>query len=77
MKHQLEKVQGTEHLFRDPTTRVVLNTNESEFQNARLAKVERKRKLLEQEQMLIDVDKLKSDMQDIKLLLQKMVEKHG
>lgn len=75
--NRLEKVKGTNFLFKDPLTRVVHNLNHAEAENARMLKRERKIKMEEQDRLKHDVDVLKNDMSEIKTLLKQMVEKHG
>lgn len=77
MKPKYEKVEGSNYLFRDPISQAILNTDQGTFEAARNAKMLRKKKMQEEQQMKTDVEELKSDMTDIKNLLKALVDKHG
>ena len=62
------QVEGNSGLVRDRVTGAILNANTSEIQKARLKKNKEK----QQEQ---EIKELKQDVSDIKVLLQKLVEK--
>ena len=62
------QVEGNSGLVRDRTTGAILNANSTEIQKARLKK--NKEKQREQE-----IQELKKDVSDIKVLLTKLVEK--
>ena len=63
------QVEGNSGLVRDRTTGAILNANSTEIQKARLKK--NKEKQREQE-----IQELKKDVSDIKVLLTKLVEKN-
>ena len=63
------QVEGNSGLVRDRTTGAILNANSTEIQKARLKKNKEKR----QEQ---EIQELKKDVSDIKVLLTKLVEKN-
>jgi hypothetical protein len=69
------KVEGHKDYVRDTTTGVVLNINRNEISLARERKRKRKEKELEQEVMKNDVDGIKKDIDEIKNLLSKIVER--
>tara|TARA_Y100001938_G_C7782151_1_gene278412 strand:+ start:136 stop:363 length:228 start_codon:yes stop_codon:yes gene_type:complete len=69
------KVEGHKDLVRDKQTGVVLNINKKETLLAIERKRIRKEKQKELESMKEDVDTLKSDMVEIKSLLNKIAER--
>ena len=69
------KVEGHKDLVRDKQTGVVLNINKKETLLAIERKRIRKQKEKELESMKEDVDTLKSDMVEIKSLLNKIAER--
>lgn len=69
------KVEGHKDLVRDKQTGVVLNINKKETLLAIERKRIRKEKEKELESMKEDVDTLKSDMVEIKSLLNKIAER--
>ena len=62
------QVEGNSGLVRDRTTGAILNANSTEIQKARLKKNKEKR----QEQ---EIQELKKDVSEIKVLLTKLIEK--
>ena len=70
-----KKVEGSQGRFRDPYNNAIINMNVDEIKKARELKAARKQKALEFEQVKEDVQQMKSDMSDIKSLLQKLVDK--
>lgn len=77
MKPKYEKVEGSNYLFRDPNSQAILSADQGTFEAARNAKMLRKKKMQEEQQIKTDVEELKSDMTDIKNLLKALVDKHG
>tara|TARA_Y100000114_G_scaffold57471_1_gene52610 strand:- start:80 stop:307 length:228 start_codon:yes stop_codon:yes gene_type:complete len=69
------KVEGYKDLVRDKQTGVILNINKKETLLAIERKRVRKQKEKELESMKEDVDTLKSDMVEIKSLLNKIAER--
>tara|TARA_Y200000002_G_scaffold248809_1_gene206085 strand:+ start:1368 stop:1583 length:216 start_codon:yes stop_codon:yes gene_type:complete len=63
------QVEGNSGLVRDRTTGAILNANSTEIQKARLKKNKEKR----QEQ---EIQELKKDVSEIKVLLTKLIEKN-
>jgi hypothetical protein len=63
------QVEGNSGLVRDRTTGAILNANSTEIQKARLKKNKEK----QQEQ---EIQELKKDVSEIKVLLTKLVEKN-
>tara|TARA_B100001057_G_scaffold109881_1_gene107890 strand:- start:2762 stop:2995 length:234 start_codon:yes stop_codon:yes gene_type:complete len=77
MRKEYKKVEGSDKLFRDPSTNAILNTDLLGIEKARALKAERKKKALEFERVKDDVQEMKEDMSDIKSLLKQLVEKNG
>lgn len=63
------RVEGNSGLVRDRETGAILNANVTEIQKARLKKNKEKQRELE-------IQELKKDVSDIKVLLTKLVEKN-
>ena len=68
-------VKGQSGLVKDPKSNAVLNINSSEIQAAKERKKRMLEKLKEEEALKNDVAELKSDMTEIKFLLQQLLEK--
>lgn len=69
------KVKGHDHLVRDPRTNAIINTNKSEYNEyifRRNSAIQEKEKL---ELLESDVNNIKNDLDEIKLLLRSLV--HG
>ena len=64
------QVEGNSGLVRDRITGAILNVNSTEIQKARL----RKKKEKQQE---LEIQELKKDVSDIKVLLKQLVEKNA
>jgi uncharacterized FlaG/YvyC family protein len=76
MEKNLINVEGhLGDLARDPSSGAILNINKTEIQNAREAKRIRQQKALEEKNLKETVDRLQSEMSDIKRLLSTIVEK--
>jgi hypothetical protein len=69
------QVDGSPDLFRDTHSGAIVNANEMEVQKARKMKAARKAKAEEFEQVKEDVQQMKGDLNDIKMLLQRLAEK--
>ena len=63
------QVEGNSGLVRDRETGAILNANTTEIQKARLKKNKEKQRELE-------IQELKKDVSDIKVLLTKLIEKN-
>lgn len=68
-------VEGKPDLARDKKTGAIVNINKDEIRIARERKNLRKTQQAEFQQLRHDVDSLKEDIGDIKLLLTKLAEK--
>jgi predicted metal-dependent phosphoesterase TrpH len=69
---EYQKVDGHPGLFRDPQTRAVINMNAADIDKARARKEKQKEQVQKMEAVQKDVDQMKSDIGDIKHLLQKL-----
>lgn len=72
---RLIKVENSPGLVRDPTSGAILNINTTEIATAREVKARRLEQKQKQAELVNDVNMLKSEMNDIKSLLQQIVEK--
>lgn len=70
-----QKVEGHTSLVRDPNTRAIINTNAEQIVKARAVKNARMIKEQEFEDVKQDVADMKTDLNDIKILLQQLVDK--
>ena len=70
-----QKVEGHTSLVRDPNTRAIINTNAEQIVKARAVKNARMIKEQEFETVKQDVADMKTDLNDIKILLQQLVDK--
>ena len=69
-KERYIQVEGNSGLVRDRKTGAILNVNSTEIQKARL----RKKKEKQQE---LEIQELKKDVSEIKVLLKQLVEKNA
>ena len=67
-----QKIEGMAGYFRDPSNGAILNTNAEQIVQARKVKNARMKKEKEYQDLKNDVNELKSDIQDIKLLLERL-----
>lgn len=72
---KLIPVKDNPDLARDPKTGAIVNINSTDISAARERKQKRKMQQAGFHQLRNDVDGLKSDVHDIKLLLTKLAEK--
>ena len=70
-----QKVEGHTNLVRDPNTRAIINTNAEQIVKARAVKNARMIKEQEFETVKQDVADMKTDLNDIKILLQQLADK--
>ena len=69
-----QKVEGHTNLVRDPNTRAIINTNAEQIVKARAVKNARMIKEQEFEDVKQDVADMKTDLNDIKILLQQLAD---
>ena len=75
MSKEFYKVDGHSNLVKNPDTGVILNVNTSEIARAKKRKSARISKRQSQEEIVNEVNQLRSDMDDIKSMLQQLIEK--
>jgi len=82
MSEKLKKVEGEADLARDMNSTAIVNRNRSAYEMAKKRSEDAKRKLLEEEEQrdtirnaTREINTLKSEMHEIKNLLQKLVDK--
>lgn len=75
MDDRFLKVDGHNDLVRDQRTGAILNINKDEIQTARERKMLRKQQRQEEEQLKQTVEKLETDVKEIKSLLSQIAEK--
>lgn len=72
---KLIPVEGRPGLARDKNTGAIVNINSTEVKSARARKRNRKHQQNEFQQLRNEIDNLTADVNDIKMLLTKLVEK--
>ena len=82
MSEEFQKVEGEVDLARDMNSHAIVNRNRSAYERAKKRSEDAKRKLLEEEEQrdairnaTREINTLKSEMHEIKNLLQKLVDK--
>ena len=82
MSDNYKKVEGETDLARDMNSHAIVNRNRSAYERAKKRSEDAKRKLLEEEEQrdairnaTREINTLKSEMHEIKSLLQKLVDK--
>ena len=75
MKRNYISVENRPDLVRDPKSGAILSINKNDIEKARRAKQLRRDTEKQQVQLREDVDNLKNELNDIKSLLTKLVEK--
>ena len=75
MKKEFYKVDGHSNLVKNPTTGVILNVNTPEITRAKKRKSARLAKRESHQEIVNEVNQLRSDMDDIKSMLQQLIEK--
>ena len=82
MSEEFQKVEGEVDLARDMNSHAIVNRNRSAYEMAKKRSENAKRKLLEEEEQrdtirnaTREINTLKSEMHEIKNLLQKLVDK--
>lgn len=70
-----QQVKNNPGLYRDPSNGAIVNVNKEQINRARNAKKARLKQHEEFETVKQDVNQMKSDISDIKLLLQRLADK--
>ena len=68
------KVEGSMSLYKDLSTGVIINTNESEIIQARARKKRKLERKSEEQQLKNEVSDLKSEISELKELIKQMVK---
>lgn len=71
----LIKVEGHEHLARDPHSGAIVNTNKSAYQAAVEAADRRKREAEKLDSAVDDINNLKEEIGEIKDLLKELIQR--
>lgn len=71
----LKPVKDNKDLVRDEVSGAIIDLNVDKLRQAKRQKIERLKKLQEQDAMRDDINSLKQDMLEIKTVLQKLIEK--
>jgi len=69
------KVNGHPNLIRDTTTKAILNTNSTEYKNYVALKKSKEMESKRMEEIELNMNSLKNDIDEIKKLLLKLTEK--
>ena len=75
MSKEFYKVDGHSNLVKNPVTGVILNVNTPEITRAKKRKSARIAEKESQQEIVNEVNQLRSDMDDIKSMLQQLIEK--
>jgi len=75
MKDKFYKVEGHTSLVKNPQTGVILNVNTTDVERARKRKIAKTLKKESAESIENEVYQLRSDMNDLKSMLQQLIEK--
>lgn len=66
---QFLKVEGHDNLVRDTSTKAIVNTDKSEYEQYIARRKEAELKMLEEQQQKQDINNLKSELSEIKQML--------
>ena len=75
MRDRFYKVEGHSNLIKNPNTGVMLNVNTTELGRAKKRKSAKILKKKSEESIANEVNQLRSDVDDIKSMLQQLIEK--
>jgi len=75
MRDKFYKVDGHSNLVKNPNTGVILNVNTAELGRAKTRKTAKILKRESEQNIVNEVNQLRSDMDDIKSMLQQLIEK--
>ena len=74
--HNYIKVEGNSSLVRNTETKAIINTDSTAYISYMKRVNKRKQESESLENAIHDIDDLKSDMQEIKILLQKLMDRN-
>ena len=69
------RVDGHSGLARDPKSKAIININSTDIEKARLMKMQRRKAVIDNENLQSEVKTLQNEVTDIKILLNKILEK--
>ena len=75
MRDKFYKVDGHTSLVKNPQTGVILNVNTTDVERARKRKLAKNLKKESEQSIVNEVHQLRSDMNDLKSMLQQLIEK--
>ena len=75
MRDKFYKVEGHSNLIKNPNTGVMLNVNTTELGRAKKRKAAKILKKKSEESIANEVNQLRSDVNDLKSMLQQLIEK--
>jgi hypothetical protein len=75
MRDKFYKVEGHSNLVKNPNTGVILNVNTADIERAKKRKSAKILKKESEQSIVNEVHQLRSDMNDLKSMLQQLIEK--
>ena len=75
MRDKFYKVEGHTGLAKNPQSGVILNVNDVDIQRARKRKAAKHAKRKSESLIVEEVNQLRSDMDDLKAMIQQLIEK--
>ena len=75
MRDKFYKVEGHSNLVKNPQTGVILNVNTTDIERAKKRKAAKFLKRESEQSIANEVHQLRSDMNDLKSMLQQLIEK--
>ena len=75
MRDKFYKVEGHSNLVKNPDTGVILNVNTADIERAKKRKVAKLLKRESEKGIVNEVNQLRSDMNELKSMLQQLIEK--
>ena len=70
------RVEGSPHLKRDPHTKAIINTDDIAYKQYIAQREANDKKRLEQQEIRDEIDSIRNDVNDIKNMLFKLLEKN-
>ena len=75
MRNKFYKVEGHTGLVKNPQSGVILNVNSVDIERARKRKVAKQAKKKSEGLIVDEVNQLRSDMDELKAMIQQLIEK--
>ena len=70
-----KRVEGQSKLMKDPTTGVIINSDDDEIENARLRKITRKQKERDEQELRDKVDGLTESVSRLETMFRQLLER--